>query len=863
MRAGRARDLARALLALCAVLMVLLVWRLGSGCRGPETPVGSEPGSEPASDAEPRDAASGTADGQDARVAWIVDPESPGLDLPPVGRSLFDFVVTREVGPEEGGQDGQGGQEAQESDVRRVWDVPFPFAELVARVESRLGVDTDGAPDGGPSAEPSPVRRVLIPLGRSLQRAAGAPRFFRFPRAVAAVDRQPASETGEMGASIRPLLEDRLYLGYHEKAEVVEVISYNEAAGRFEFQVVEDYRPGGRPRVTYASRRLCTACHQNAAPLFARQLWDETNANRRVAELLERTGRDFYGFPVHQGVDEPYRVDIATDRANRLAAWQLLWREGCEDPECRGALLVAALQSRLTGGRRFDAASPELRQRFLVRFVETFRRRWPRGLALPDPDIPNRDPLAEALPAAGANGSGPTPTFAGLPSSERAVLGEVLAATHIPARLEPLDRRPPLEVWTVDGTSKRHATEDPIAPELPLGNGVPEALIAGLGELMADEDLRRLDRWLFQRADVERRQYPGDCRVSLRRAPSGVVDRVKVSCDPDADSGPDGGFELEVRVYLDAAGRVAGGTVHRAVLGAAGDDGERREVLRDLEVTGGRAELSGSGGGGRVRLELAENASGLHVRRAGGDALEELRLSWEPSRGGSSEDLAGRAELLVRRDFAAVRAAVDVLRRRTEAGESDALSGRPFRRAVALRELLTELGAAAESESWCCVDASGMPPAVVRDGDGGAVEELSSEEPLAVFHRYCGECHDIPSPSPPNFLHGSPRRVRASLESCAERIFFRLSMWRRQGRERAKTPMPPEPALVVHGLSAPAWASHPDLDRLRRHAAELIRAQGDTPPRLAEMTSRAYERLSSCLPTADEGPSETRGTTTR
>lgn len=857
-----ARRWARGLLVLGAVLMALLVWRLGSGRRGVETPAGLED--------RLRDGAPGPT--------WIVDPETPGPDFPPVGRSLFDFVFTREVEPEEAGGEGEDG--------RRVWDVPFPFAALLARVEERLGVVASGArvhgsydgtheapgesPDGpwdrSAGSPISPVRRVLVPLGRSLQRAAGAPRFFRFPRAVAAVDREPAPVDPGTTAPVRPLLADRLYLGYHEKAEVVEVISYNEAAGRFEFQVVEDYRPGGRTRVTYASRRLCTACHQNAAPLFARQLWDETNANRRVAELLERAGRDFYGFPVHQGVDEPYRVDIATDRANRFAAYQLLWRQGCESPECRGALLVAALQSRLTGGRRFDSGSAELHKRFLVPFVETFRRRWPRGLALPDPDIPNRDPLAEALPAVatdaetavdGARGLAAAPSRAavltGLSSPERAVLGEVLAATHIPARLEPLDRRSPLEVWTVDG-----ATEE--------GGGVPEALIAGLGELLADADLRRLDRWLFQRAEVERRRFSADCRVSVRRAAGGFVDRIKLRCRPG--SAPDPGLELDARVYLDASGRVVDGTVHQAVLVSGGENGGVPEPLRDLEVAGGRVELDGLGQGGvgrwgRGRLELAEKASGLHVRRADGDALEELRLSWSPRGAGSSANLPGRVELVVRRDFAPVRAAIDTLRRRTEAGESDALSEKPFRRAVVMRELLVELGAAGADERWCCVDASGMPTAVLQSGNGGAVEELSSEEPAAVFHRYCGECHDIPSPSPPNFLYGSPERVRASLESCAERIFFRLSMWQRVGAGRAKTPMPPEPALVVHGLSAPAWASHPDLDRLRRHAGELIRAHGGTPPRLAEMTSRAYERLPSCLPIAEDEPREARGRTIR
>ena len=95
-----------------------------------------------------------------------------------------------------------------------------------------------------PSALP-PVKQVLIPLGRSLQRNAGAPDFFRYPRVVAAVDAEAADSSGMP-------LKDRLFLGYHEKAAIIEVISYNEAAGRFEFQVVKDWSTGSK-----ASRLLC------------------------------------------------------------------------------------------------------------------------------------------------------------------------------------------------------------------------------------------------------------------------------------------------------------------------------------------------------------------------------------------------------------------------------------------------------------------------------------------------------------------------------------------------------------------------------------------------------------------------------
>ena len=225
-----------------------------------------------------------------------VDPDEPGPDLPPRGRSLFDFVTMQE----EGG--------------RAVQVVPFPFKALLAKIEAEV-------------SDPSPsLKKVLIPLGRSLQRNAANPDFFAFPRAVVAVDQDPALRPDHAGM----LLADRLYLGYQEKAATIEVISYNEAAGRFEYQVVRDYREGGAAKVYYADRPTCIACHRNHAPIFSKPLWDETNANAAIAATLAALQDEFYGIPVARGVDIPNAFDAATDRANSFAALQRIWQEGCE-----------------------------------------------------------------------------------------------------------------------------------------------------------------------------------------------------------------------------------------------------------------------------------------------------------------------------------------------------------------------------------------------------------------------------------------------------------------------------------------------------------------------------------------------------
>lgn len=274
-------------------------------------------------------------------------PAPANDDLPPVGHSRFDQLLGEQP-------------------------VPYPFERLAETINRQMHTDPGGLP---------PLKITLIPLGRSLQRDAGTPDFFRFPRVVAAAD-------GANRPGFAPL-KDRLFLGFHEKGEVVEVISYNDAAARFEFQVVRDYAPGKSPQVFYARRDLCLACHQNAAPIFSRPLWDETPANPAITARLRATGRDFYGVKV-TGTDIAYLIDAATDRANKFSVWQLLWQQGCgaesDGDACRQEVFTAALAY----ARKLQLPAPGA----LLRLDQTWPALWPDGLPIPNPDLPNRDPLA-------------------------------------------------------------------------------------------------------------------------------------------------------------------------------------------------------------------------------------------------------------------------------------------------------------------------------------------------------------------------------------------------------------------------------------------------------------------------------------
>lgn len=282
----------------------------------------------------------------------VTDPGNPGPDLPPAGRSLFDTLTI--------------------TDGRQ--QLPFPFEALIRQLAGRHAA---GA-----------VRSVLIPHGRSLQREAAAPHFFASPRTVVAFDVQPVSAAENWPT---PLIEDRLYVAYMPAANAIEVISYNETAGRFEFQLVSDYREGGRAETVYARRVVCIVCHQNHAPIFARPLWDETNANPAIAARLAEHAAGSTDELIKQGVDVAYALDTATDRANEFALTQKLWTEGCGNGnagrDCRARLLLAAMQYRLSGKRGFETDQDLRAQLHAMRMQQ-----WPDGLLLVSGDIPNRRP---------------------------------------------------------------------------------------------------------------------------------------------------------------------------------------------------------------------------------------------------------------------------------------------------------------------------------------------------------------------------------------------------------------------------------------------------------------------------------------
>ena len=493
---------------------------------------------------------------------WVVDPAVPGDDLPPVGRSLFDqlFAVAR------------NGQSAIE--------LPFPFTALLARLDAELIAD--------PGSALPPTKRVLIPLGRSLQRTAAAPDYFAYPRVVVTVD-------SENRPNSKSFLKDRLFLGYQEKSAVLEVISYNEAAGRFEFQLVKDYRAGGQPQVFYANRNLCFACHQNGSPIFSRALWDETNANPQVAALLAASGRRFYGIPVERGIDIPYAIDNATERANGFALSQKLWREGCGDNDiaarrCRAGLFTAALRHALSGGQSW-APDANFSQNVISPLRSEARRRWPGGLAIGNPDIPNRNPLQNV---------------AEWPADPAARI----AHSHVAARFEPLSPRPPREIWQAE------------AP------GALTTLVTGLAEFVSASDRRQIEIALARLPDIATTQLTASCRISANTPAS----RWSVNCA--ASAGPSLAGTLNLK-----SGRPNSGQLTRLTL-PGGTALSNLDLVPNGPATTNEASFT---------LRLGQQSP----RSADGHVLGRLTFRRNPS-----DPAVGEAVLDIRQDFAALERAM-------------------------------------------------------------------------------------------------------------------------------------------------------------------------------------------------------------
>lgn len=276
----------------------------------------------------------------------------PDTDLPPVGtRSLFDHLIVQNDG------------------------LPYPFSKLIHLLKAQ-----------NPTGQ-EPVT-LLIPNGRSLLKGQADNAH---PRIVVAADFEGNNPAVGLGLATR----GQLFLGFVENAHEIEVLSYNEAAGRFEFQLVQNYCEGCVPRIVYARRAICTTCHQNGgAPIFSQRPWNETNGQQATtaAIVAARGNKPYEGVAVQQPLSQSERFDQLTDIGNFYQATQRLWLDGCGEKgnACRRQMLSLAFDyTNNAGGFNPDsAAAKQLRQLQAATFPK-------EGIQVTESDLLNRDPIGE------------------------------------------------------------------------------------------------------------------------------------------------------------------------------------------------------------------------------------------------------------------------------------------------------------------------------------------------------------------------------------------------------------------------------------------------------------------------------------
>lgn len=620
------------------------------------------------------------AEPSQAEPAMLSSLDNPGPDLPPVGRSLFDFMT---AGTDENGNP--------------VYDIPYPFEALTAYLSDYLVTTTT-----------RPLQQVLIPLGRSLQREAAAPHYFAHPRAVVAAEAEPQVRPG--APLIR--LKDRLYLGYQEKTGVLEVVSYNEAAGRFEFQVVHDYREGATPDVRYADRGVCAGCHQNLAPIFADEPWSESNSNPAVANALRSVKDSFYGIPAFVGMDIPGLINISAQRANLFAPHQAFWRDGCgRDLDsaavaCRAEAALAALTYRLAADVHEEAPMASPKKAVAETVVDGWRETWPQGIAIMGPLVPDREPGSGPISRAllYSEQADRTPLTA-IPAAELATFEE---------SLEPLYPREPKEVWRAPRSFG--VGPSPNAPWM-------KRWVAGLGDFFAPQDITAIDEALAAAAaDRPAIQYHGRCRWSVDDLGlgGGGGERVTFTCEPAGEPGLslsvrldfrdgvyDDGYSQGLRIGFDPTTQpmtFPAISIQAAPTQAAPIQAAPTQAARHPDQ--GRLALE-------PRFKLVRGIStfpdtlnsGRHVRLPDGRLVRQLALEW-------AGDGSARVTAHVVDDIVRLHEAIEAMKADTLAGGIDAFSAKPFRRVGILKPLFARLGI--EVAGWCCEDPTGLPPARVE-----------------------------------------------------------------------------------------------------------------------------------------------------
>jgi hypothetical protein len=297
--------------------------------------------------------------------------QSEESDAPPPGtRSLFDYLFSE-----------------KNASGEFVYKVPDSFEGVMDRLRD-FGA---GEPLG-----------LLVPLGRSLDRLGSS---LSVPRLLTTFDGDP---TRTYDGLVAPNVRGKIFIGLGQKFDQLEIISFNERAGRFEFQIVKNLSQKNKHEVLYVSRQFCGSCHKHRVPIFARNPWQETNSFAATSAAIEKVrGSDqpIKGIRIHETNSAAYRFDRTTDASADMFMFQKLWRDGCGGDgdlvpalgkkgaiECRKLLVKVALRKDFDF---FIDTNSQDYERLAFLFTTFVKAKYGDEVAFPLADLRARDPLSK------------------------------------------------------------------------------------------------------------------------------------------------------------------------------------------------------------------------------------------------------------------------------------------------------------------------------------------------------------------------------------------------------------------------------------------------------------------------------------
>ena len=653
-----------------------------------------------------------------------VEPTEFQNSKPALGRSYFDQIFS----------------------TKDKYQIPYPFNQFLAKLADYSGQKMFNSDSSG-------LKMIIFPMGRSLQRNAAVEGlkqefsfepFFRYPRVVVGVDEEPSYEN-----SIVLNLKNKFYVGFNERAQILEVISYNDDEGRYEYQVVRDYNAAQKPRVIYANRGLCLSCHQNQTPIFSRGPWSESNANPVVADKLKATldqsfgtqtcldGENqtyclknnnsyYYGVPLKIEATISSRFDTSTDQANLIHAYQKMWKELCVTTECKISMLKSILAYRLSGNSNVILSTESVTE--MASLEIRFKAKYPAGLAIPSPNIPDRDPLKYF-------------------SLNTTSVQELLSHSKNPTEFEPLLPRQPIDIWKNSG----------------IDASGTNLLVRGLAQEFTNSDVKLIDQWLKKNNSEKNliTELEANCKIEKQ------VNNLAITC---FRSGIES-FELSAYLQRDVGASVGAGLIS--------DFNYQSKVMNCQEECPTTSELTGEYRKIHENLAVLQihKNDGLSLRSQQGYHIAEITFNLTTQ----------KAKLKI---FDQKLAMNQIIRSQLQLFSKIS----PFNRFQIMKNMV----------EVAKIKVNRIQPAIHKDLDFEVEGELTENkisqkmDGFSMMKNVCIRCHQNNEAVPPNFMGSigntlNDEQLCRRIEQCAPRMLYRLKMRNcpAEALQRKKNPMPP------------------------------------------------------------------------